>query len=133
MIQSKFISDITGLVGENHLLIEKENIIDYGTDATKLSYLPDAVVFPGSVEEVSGILQLANREGVAVTPRGAGSGMSGGALPVKGGLVMAMNRFNKILEIDPDNLSARVQPGVITADLQEAVEKLGLFYSPDTY
>jgi glycolate oxidase len=131
MIQHKFIAEITRLVGENHILVEEENIADYGTDATKLSYMPDAVVFPGTIEEVSGILQLAKRQGVAVTPRGAGSGMSGGALPVKGGLVMAMDRFDRILQVDPDNLFARVQPGVITADLQEAVEKLGLFYPPD--
>jgi glycolate oxidase len=93
--------------------------------------MPDAVAFPGNAEEISRILLLANREYFPVIPRGAGSGASGGALPVKGGLVLAMERFNRILSIDQDNLIVKVEPGVITAHLQEEVEKLGLFYPPD--
>lgn len=105
--------------------------MEYGTDATKLEFRPDAVAFPGTDEEISRILGLATRTGFPVIPRGAGSGMSGGALPVRGGLVLVMNRFNRIFSIDQDNLTAKVGPGVITAHLQEAVERLGLFYPPD--
>jgi glycolate oxidase len=80
---------------------------------------------------VAQVLALASETGFPVVPRGAGSGMSGGALPVRGGVVLSMNRFDRILEIDPDNLIARVQPGVITHHLQEAVEAMDLFYPPD--
>jgi glycolate oxidase len=104
---------------------------EYATDATKLKFMPDVVVFPGSAGEISRIFHLASETGFPVIPRGAGSGMSGGALPVNGGLVMAMGRLNRILTIDQENLIAKVEPGVVTADLQAAVEKVDLFYPPD--
>jgi glycolate oxidase len=106
-------------------------LTEYGADASRLSSMPDAVVFPGNSQQVSRILILAAGTGFPVIPRGAGSGMTGGAVPVKAGLVMAMTRFDRILAIDQDNLIARVEPGVITGHLQEAVEKVGLFYPPD--
>jgi glycolate oxidase len=87
-------------------------------------------VFPGHIQEIADILLLANQERFPIVPRGAGSGKSGGALPVQGGIVLAMDRFDHILEIDESNLVARVESGVITARLQEAVEKVGLFYPP---
>ncbi|GAI75646.1 unnamed protein product, partial [marine sediment metagenome] len=93
--------------------------------------MPDVVAFPKDAGEISRILQLANRERFPVVPRGAGTGMSGGALAVQGGLVVAMDRFDRILLIDEDNLIAKVEPGVITGHLQEEVEKRGLFYPPD--
>jgi glycolate oxidase len=93
--------------------------------------MPDAAAFPGNSEEISRIFFLANRESFPVIPRGGGSGMSGGNLPVEGGLVLVMDRFNRILMIDRENLVAKVEPGVITAQFQEEVEKVGLFYPPD--
>ncbi|MBF0203865.1 MAG: FAD-binding protein [Desulfamplus sp.] len=111
--------------------MELEELCCYSYDATGKSFLPDAVVFPCSASEVSAILELASSEQIAVIPRGSGSGMTGGSLAVQGGIVMAMSRMNRIIEIDCDNLIARVEPGVVTGDFQKAVEQKGLFYPPD--
>jgi glycolate oxidase len=131
MIPERSIKEISGIVGPAHLSTRTEDQVRYGTDATKQCFMPDAVAFPGTAEEISRILQLANRDDFPVIPRGAGSGKSGGSLPVRGGLVLAMERFDRILSVDPHNLVAKVEPGVITAHLQREVEKLGLFYPPD--
>jgi glycolate oxidase len=118
-------------VGREHVITATDVLAEYGSDGTKLTYPPDAAVFPGTEQEVARILTLASESRFPVVPRGAGSGMSGGALPVQGGVVLSMNRFDRILAIDADNMIARVQPGVITSRLQEAVEALDLFYPPD--
>jgi len=131
MISESALKAITDIVGAGHVKTAEKILTEYGTDASKLSFMPEAVAFPGNSREISRILCLANEAGFPVIPRGAGSGMTGGALPVKGGLVVAMNRFDRIIGIDQDNLTARVEPGVITARLQEAVEEVGLFYPPD--
>ncbi len=131
MISVAIINEITRIVGKEHLITAQDAMEEYASDGTKLQYMPDAVVFPANNDQVSRILKLATKEGFPVIPRGAGSGMSGGALPVQGGLVLAMNRFDRILVIDQDNLICKVEPGVITADLQDAVENIGLFYPPD--
>lgn len=131
MIPNTVIKELESIVGPEHLTTRHDDLTNYSSDATKLEFMPDAVAFPGAAEQISRILLLANREYFPVIPRGAGSGTSGGALAVKGGLVLAMNRFNRILSIDQDNLIVKTEPGVITAHLQEEVEKLGLFYPPD--
>ena len=131
MISEEVLKKITHIVGQKHLISGRDELVEYGSDATKLVAMPDAVVFPQNSEEISLILRLAREKGFPVIPRGAGSGMSGGAVPVKAGLVVAMNRFDRILAIDEDNLICKVEPGVITADLQKAVEDTGLFYPPD--
>lgn len=119
------------IVGRNQCSRLDEDRACYAYDATRRFFPPDAVVFPGNAEEVAGILRLANTHGFSVTPRGAGTGMSGGSLPVAGGVAMVMTRFNRILAIDTDNLLAIVQPGVFTGNFQKEVEKKGLFYPPD--
>ena len=131
MISKTVLRKISNIVGREHLITEGDAMSEYATDATKLKFMPDAVVFPRSAGEISRILHLASEMGFPVIPRGAGSGMSGGALPVNGGLVMAMGRLNRILIIDQENLITKVEPGVVTADLQAAVEKVDLFYPPD--
>jgi glycolate oxidase len=131
MIREPVLREVSQIVGSRHLVTQEADLVNYSSDGTRLRYMPDAVAFPGSSEEISQILLLANREFFPVIPRGAGSGMSGGALPVKGGLVLSMERFNRILSIDQDKLTAKVEPGVITAHLQGEVERLGLFYPPD--
>jgi glycolate dehydrogenase FAD-linked subunit len=131
MISERALKELSSLLGPEHFTTRREDLMAFGTDATKLRFMPDAVAFPGTPEEISRIFQLANRERFPVIPRGAGSGKSGGALPVEGGLILAMDRFNRILEIDQHNLIARVECGVITAAFQEAVEKVDLFYPPD--
>ncbi|MEE4165582.1 MAG: FAD-linked oxidase C-terminal domain-containing protein, partial [Desulfocapsaceae bacterium] len=105
--------------------------ITHSYDATQKRYLPDAVVYAVSAEEISRIVKIANREKIPILPRGAGSGFSGGSLPVQGGIVLVLTRMDKIIEIDSENLVAHVEPGVITSELQRRVEKVGLFYPPD--
>ena len=131
MISISVLNKISQIVGRKNLITTQDDLIEYASDATLLKFMPDAVAFPGNSEEVSQLLLLATEKGFPVIPRGAGSGMSGGAVPVRGGLVMAMGRFDRILSIDQDNLVCKVEPGVITAHLQKAVEKIGLFYPPD--
>ncbi|MCL4872890.1 FAD-binding protein [bacterium] len=119
------------IVGEANCSFSREELLCYSYDATNTLHQPDAVVFPSGPEEVSLILKMANSEGFPVIPRGAGTGFSGGSLPVEGGVVISFERMRKILEIDTENLVAVVEPGVVTWDLQQKAEKLGLFYPPD--
>ncbi len=120
------------IVGESFILTDNENLANYGHDETeKLLYLPEVVVKPRTTKEVSEIMLLANKEMIAVTPRGAGTGLSGGALPIYGGITLSMERFNEILDIDERNLQATVEPGVINEVFQNAVKEVGLFYPPD--
>ena len=119
------------IVGKSYVTREKEELLCYSYDATGISHLPDMVVFPGSETEISKILQLASKEKLIVVPRGTGSGMTGGSVPVKGGLIMVLTRMNKIIDIDEENFIVRVQPGVIVSDIHKAVEEKGLFYPPD--
>jgi glycolate oxidase len=125
------ITEIERIVGRDHLCRDKEDLLCYAFDATRTVAVPDAVIFPGDARQISEVLKLANQYGFSVTPRGAGSGMTGGAVPVRQGVVLAMSRFNHILSIDRDNLIARVEPGVVTGVFQKAVEQMGLFYPPD--
>ncbi len=132
MIETKHIEEIKKIVGENDVKTDKVHLRAYSYDATKEHYYPDAVVFPENEEEVSKILKYCNENKIAIVPRGAGSGFTGGALPVNGGIVLAVEKYmNKILEIDEKDMVAVVQPGVINAHLQKEVEKRGLFYPPD--
>ncbi|MBC8442532.1 MAG: FAD-binding protein [Deltaproteobacteria bacterium] len=117
--------------GKLYVTREKEELLCYSYDATGASFLPDAIIFPGSENEVARILRLASKEKLIVVPRGAGSGMTGGSVPVKGGLVMVTSRMNKIFDVDENNFLVRVQPGVIVSDIHKNVEEKGLFYPPD--
>jgi glycolate oxidase len=131
MIPSQALKKLATTVGAANLLTEIEDRRCYAYDATTLIYAPEAVVFPGSTEEVSRILLLANEYRFPVVPRGAGTGTTGGALPVQGGLVVVTSRLNRILEIDADNFLAVVEPGVFTGRLKAEVAKYGLYYPPD--
>ncbi len=132
MIDAKHLEALSDIVGNDNIYHDKAHLRAYSYDATRTHYEPDAVVFPRHEEDVSRILVYCNHHGIAIVPRGAGSGFTGGALPVNGGIVLAMEKhMNKILEIDMENMLAIVQPGVINKDLQRHVEALGLFYPPD--
>lgn len=123
---------LIAICGAQHVLTDDESRQHYGHDYTEdLSFPPDVVVKPGSTAEVQQVMQLANTACIPVTPRGAGTGLSGGALPTYGGISLSVERMNQILEIDERNLQVRTQPGVITQVLQEAVEEKGLYYPPD--
>jgi len=125
--------ELRGIVGKSYVIYgDPERMIDYAHDevpGSEHAHMPEAVVKPASAAEISAIMRLANRERVPVTPRGAGSGLSGGAVPVLGGIVLSLERMNRILEIDLENLVAVVEPGAITNDISEAVGKHGLFYA----
>jgi glycolate oxidase len=131
MLNEQFIHQLVAIVGSDNVATSTVDRITHSFDATQRRFMPDVVVHPGSTEEISRIVRLANNEKIPVLPRGAGSGFSGGSLPVHGGIVLVMTRMNHILEIDADNLIAVVEPGVVTGDLQREVERVGLFYPPD--
>ncbi len=131
MLASRIIAQLKEIVGKGQVSTEKADLICYSYDATQQKFLPDVVVHPQTSEQISRIMRLANTEKVPVFPRGAGSGFTGGSLPTKGGIVLTTERMDEILEIDEENLVAVVQPGVVTEQFQQAVEKVGLFYPPD--
>lgn len=130
-MQHALIKQLEGIVGRDNLLTAPEELSCYSYDGTGRIFLPEAVALPGSAEEIAAILRLANLHGFPVVPRGAGTGMTGGSLPTAGGLVLAVTRMNRILEIDPENMIAVVEPGVVTGDLQAALKKYHLMYPPD--
>lgn len=131
MLTSSIIDQLKAIIGAENVATDRQDLLCYGYDATQMEFLPDAVLHPGSPEEIAAILKLANRENFPVFPRGAGSGFTGGALPKGGGVVLVTTRLNRILRIDTENLIAEVEPGVVTEQFQQAVERLGLFYPPD--
>jgi len=131
MVSEQIINELNSIVGKDNVFTSKADRICYSYDATQQSFLPDVVVHPGSTDEISRLMKLANRELIPVFPRGAGSGFTGGSLPTRGGIVMCTERMDRILLIDEENLVATVEPGVVTEQFQKAVEKLGLFYPPD--
>lgn len=131
-MEIKHINYFKKCVGEENVYDDKAHLIAYCYDATRTRYEPDAVIFPRTEEDVSAILKYCNENRIIITPRGAGSGFTGGSLPANGGVILAFEKhMNKILEIDMENMVAVVQPGVINMDLQRAVEARGLFYPPD--
>jgi len=118
--------------GEGTVSWREEDIATHGKDETEdYFFAPTAVVFADSREEVSATLKFATEKKIPVTPRGGGTGLSGGALPVYGGIVLSLARMDRLLDLDEKNLFAVVEPGMITQKFQEAVEKKGLFYPPD--
>lgn len=120
------------IVGQPFVIITHEDKALYAQDHTEdLTYMPEVVVKPKTAAEVSAILKLCNEYNIPVTPRGAGTGLSGAALPIYGGVVLAMERFNQIIAIDERNFQVTVEPGVINETLQQAVKEKGLFYPPD--
>jgi glycolate oxidase len=131
-ITAKIIEQLKSIAGDAYVIADTESLSNYGHDETEdLLYLPEVIVKPRTAKEISEIMKLANSKHIPVTPRGAGTGLSGGALPIHGGISLSMERFNEILEIDERNLQATVEPGVINEVFQNAVKGKQLFYPPD--
>ena len=126
-----FAGDLAKIVGSQYIRTDDESRIAYGTDALKRGMPADVVVFPANTREVSEVARLCDAGRIPIVPRGAGTGYTGGAVPLHGGVVLSLERMNRILDIDEANLVAVVEPNVITGDLQKAVECVGLFYPPD--
>ena len=126
------IRELEDIVGARNVLQDAEKLEPYSHDeipGTHFRHMPEVVVRPESAREIAAIVKLANRELIPVTPRGAGSGLSGGAVPVYGGIVVATERMNHILEFDPGNMMITVEPGVISNDINEYLKDSGLFYA----
>ncbi len=131
-VDAEIVEALREIIGADNVLVDHENLERYAHDEVVGLYAaPEVVVRVTTVEQVSRIMKLAQQFRVPVTPRGAGTGLSGGAVPVCGGIVLSLERMNRILEIDKENLMVTVEPGVINGDLQRAVEAEGLFYPPD--
>lgn len=132
LLSLEHIASFKKIVGEQYVAADEESLLKYGHDETEnLHYPPDVVIKPRTAEEISAILVICNKDKIPVTPRGAGTGLSGGALPQLGGVLLSTERMNTILEIDERNLQVTTEPGVITEVLQNAVKEKQLFYPPD--
>ena len=132
MLKPEIITQLQEIVGKPAVLTAKEDLTSYSYDGTATwAHLPDVVVLPTTAEQISRILKLANEKHIPVTPRGAGTNVSGGSIPIKGGIVLCTTRMNQILEISKGNMVATVEPGVVLQDFNLALAKEGLFYPPD--
>jgi len=132
MLTPELISQLKKIAGKEAVLTSKEDLITYSYDGTTTwAHMPDVVVLPTTSEQVSQTLKLANENKIPVTPRGAGTNVSGGSIPIKGGIVLCTTKMNKILDINKTNLTATVEPGVVLQNFNMALAKQGLFFPPD--
>jgi len=131
VISTALADEFRSIVGERWFLDTPEDLATYSYDGFLPEFKPDGVIIPGSTDEISRIMRLANRERINIIPRGAGTNICGSSVARKGGIIIAFHRMNRILEIDPENRCAVVQPGVVNADLQKEVGRYGLMYPPD--
>jgi len=130
-LPESFIADLVQAVGAEHVRGDPSSLNAYAADALGQAHAADLLVIPGSTFEIAAVAQLCNEHRVPLVVRGAGTGYTGGAVPTRGGVLLSMERLNRIIEIDELNLIAIVEPNVITGHLQRAVERVGLFYPPD--
>ena len=132
-ITQPILTELIKIVGEKYVIFDQaEKMAAYSHDEVAdpaYAHMPEVVVKPGSADEISQILRLANKYSVPVTPRGAGSGLSGGAVPIFGGIVLSVDRMNRILEVDKDNLVVVVEPGVVTNEINNVIKDDGLFFA----
>lgn len=131
-LNSRVVNELSRIVGERNVVCDKERLEAYSHDETpaeQYGHMPEAVVFPKSAQEVSEIVKLANREMIPITPRGAGSGLSGGAIPKFGGIVVSCEKMNRIIEIDYENMMMVLEPGVVTNEVNNLVAEKGLFFA----
>lgn len=132
MVADNIKSSLIQVLGKENVIFEPEDLLVLGYDATPGLYsAPDVVVYPTSTEAVQAVVNIAREAGLPITPRGSGSGLSGGSIPLKGGMVLCLNRMDKILEVDEENLTVTAQAGAITLNIATAVAEKGLFYPPD--
>ena len=134
MINARQIEYLREIVGKENILTTKEDMTTYAYDALSAeSHAPDAVILPVNAEQIAAILKFASDDHIPVTPRGGGTNVSGGSIPIKGGIVLCTTRMNRILEINKANLVATVEPGVILLDFQNALAREKLFFPPSPF
>jgi glycolate oxidase len=131
MERGALVEKLIGIVGRQYVLVHPEDVVVYEQDGSILTATPEIVVLPGSTEEVASVVKIAREAGIPVIPRGSGTGLAGGAVPVEGGIVVSLTRMNRILDVDLKNRLAIVEPGVINLDVTKATAPLGFFYAPD--
>jgi glycolate oxidase len=131
MLSQAVKAELKAIVGEGRYFDNQEDLLMYSYDAFMVKGMPEVVLLPVSTEEVSRIMKVASREKIPVTPRGAGTNLTGGSVPTRGGISLSFTKMNRILNIDKENRSAAVQPGVINMDFQKELAKRGLYYPPD--
>ncbi|MFQ5933354.1 MAG: FAD-linked oxidase C-terminal domain-containing protein [Dehalococcoidia bacterium] len=131
VIKHSVVEELIDIVGERYVLYAPEDLIVFEYDGSQEKGHPEVVVVPSSAEEISRIVKVARRENLPIVPRGSGTSISGGAIAAEGGILLAITRLKRILEIDPDNMIALVEPGLFDLDLSTAVSKYGLYYAPD--
>jgi len=134
MITTEHVIYFENLLGKEFVITNQHLMDNYAHDETAdFHFLPDLVLIPATAEQISAIMKICNSDLIPVTPRGAGTGLSGGALAHKGGVMLSTERMNSIISIDEKNLQVITEPGVITEMLQNAVKEKGLFYPPDPH
>jgi glycolate oxidase len=132
MLKPGIVNQLENIVGKDSILTAKEDLATYSYDGTTTwAHPPDVVVLPSSTAQISAIMKLANENRIPVTPRGAGTNISGGSIPIKGGIVLCTTKMNRVLNISKANLTATVEPGVVLQDLNTLLTKENLFYPPD--
>ena len=131
MNRDQLINSLKEIVGAAYVLVEKEDVIVYEQDGSIFQVMPEVVVLPANVEQVSALVKVAKEANVPIVPRGSGTGLAGGAVPAEGGIIVSLARLNRILRVDLANRIAVVEPGVINVDVTRAVAKEGFFYAPD--
>jgi glycolate oxidase len=131
MLSQAVKDELKAIVGEGRYFDNQEDLLLYSYDAFMVKGMPEAVLLPVSTEEVSRIMKVAFREKIPVTPRGAGTNLTGGSVPTRGGITLSFTKMNRILNIDKENRSAAIQPGVVNMDFQKELAKKGLYYPPD--
>ncbi len=131
MDKRELLLQLRRIVGRPYVLIEKEDVVVYEQDGSIFQVMPEIVVVPANVEEVSAVVKAAQQANVPIVPRGSGTGLAGGAVPAEGGIILSLSRLDRILTIDLENRFAVVEPGVINLDVTKAVAKDGYFYAPD--
>ena len=131
MISPVIINRLRDELGKDAVITDKEHLICYSYDATRIERLPDALLMPKTPEDAASILKIANSEKIPVIPRGAGSGFAGGSVPVQGGIILSLQRMDRIIEVNKADFYMVVEPGVVTRNIQKTAEAAGLFYPPD--
>ena len=132
-VTPEIVHQLREILGDKHVVYDDPEALEpYSHDEVpdlRYRHMPEALVRPDSTEQIVAIMKLANEANIPVTPRGAGSGLAGGAVPVFGGIVLSLDRMNRILEIDRDNMVVVCEPGVVTSEINERVAEFGLFYA----
>ncbi len=130
-LSAALIRRLRGIIGDQHVLVAPEDVIVYEQDGSILQAMPEVVVLPGSVDEVRQVVRVTREAGVAIVPRGSGTGLAGGAVPADGGVIVSLARLNRLLEVDARGRTAVVEPGVINLEVTKGVAAQGFFYAPD--